>query len=77
MLSENEKLILRYGYKIEYSDNNKFFVRFNRKMEIAKVMPDKRKRHTALWDTADNLRFPVFYWALLKAHFPEFYNDYH
>ena len=74
MITEKERLILRYEYKIEYCDNHRFFSRFNRKIKIAKCMRDKKKRFCALWNTADHSQKADFYFALLKLHFPEFYK---
>lgn len=74
MITEKERLILRYGYKIEYCDNHRFFLRFNRKIKIAKCMHDKKKRFFALWNTADHSHDADFYFALLKLHFPEFHK---
>ena len=73
MITEAERLTIRYGYKIEYCENYNFFHRFNRKIKIAKCTHDK-KRFFALWNTADNSSDADFYFALLKLHFPEYYN---
>jgi len=77
MITEKDRLTIRYGYKIEYCENNRFLSSFIKRIEIikkAKKETRRKKLFVSLWNCADCSNDADFYFAFLKLHLPEFYK---
>lgn len=77
MITEKERVTIRYGYKIEATENYRFFSRFINGIEKVKKTGNKKKKRNffiKLWNSADCSSDADFYFAFLKLHLPEFYK---
>ena len=76
MITEKDKMNIRYGYKIESTENEKFYTSFFKKIQKTKNAKGmiKKRYFRALWNSADYQSNADFYFSVLRLYLPEFYK---